>query len=99
QRPQNSRRPRPRDADPDDPFTKALRGTYNDLEAEKTAALTTIAQLDTADDPELGRPSPADIALLDALPYPALNLADAPHPLLRRRFEITPHVARLPPER
>jgi site-specific DNA recombinase len=86
---QNSILRQAQDGDPDDPFTKALRGTYNDLEAEKTATLAAIAQLDAADQTEPGRPSTADVALLDALPYLALNLADAPEPLLRRLFEIT----------
>ncbi|WP_378733950.1 hypothetical protein [Nocardia brasiliensis] len=77
------------DGDPDDPFTKALRGTYNNLETEKSNALATIAQLNAADNTEPGRPAPTDIALLDALPYLTLNLAEAPEPLLRRLFEVT----------
>ncbi|WP_236793284.1 recombinase family protein [Amycolatopsis sp. GM8] len=83
------------DGDPDDPFTKALRGTYNDLEAERSAALAATAQLDTADETEPGRPSETDVALLDALPYLAFNLAAAPEPLLRRLFEITQLTVRL----
>lgn len=75
--------------DPDDPFTKALRGAYNELHIEKTAALAAIAQLDVTDEGESGRPSVADVALLDELPFLALNLADAPEALLRRLFEIT----------
>src|SRR5215470_12344699 len=81
--------------DPNDPFTKALRGTYNDLEAQKTATLATITQLDTADQTEPSRPNDTDIALLDALPHLALNLANAPETLLRRLFEITRLTVRL----
>ncbi|MGX1763138.1 hypothetical protein ACWIG5_40660, partial [Streptomyces lydicus] len=54
--------------DPDDPFTKALRDTYNDLETEKSTAISGIAQLDAADRAEPGRPADADLALLDSLP-------------------------------
>jgi site-specific DNA recombinase len=36
--------------------TDAARGTYNELEAEKTAALAAIAQLDATDQTEPGRP-------------------------------------------
>nr|WP_232328117.1 recombinase family protein [Kibdelosporangium sp. MJ126-NF4]CEL17462.1 Site-specific recombinase [Kibdelosporangium sp. MJ126-NF4]CTQ91311.1 Site-specific recombinase [Kibdelosporangium sp. MJ126-NF4] len=81
--------------DGDDPFARALRGTYNDLEAEKTSALAAIAQLDAADEAEPIRPRKADMELLDALPYLALNLADAPEQLLRRLFEITQLTIRL----
>lgn len=77
------------DGDPDDPFTKGLRGSYNDLEAQKTANLAAITELDAADEAEPARPSRDDAALLDSLPYLAVNLADAPEPLLRRLFEIT----------
>jgi DNA invertase Pin-like site-specific DNA recombinase len=86
---QNSLLRQAQDGDPDDPFTKALRGSYNELDAEKTAALAAIAQLVAADEAEPSRPGTADIALLDALPYLTLNLAGAPEPLLRRLFEIT----------
>ena len=77
------------DGEPDDPFTKALRGTYNDLEAQKATALDTIAQLDAAESAEPRRANASDVELLDALPYLAVNLAEAPEPLLRRLFEIT----------
>ncbi len=86
---QNSLLRQAQDGDPDDPFTKALRGNYNDLEAEKITALATIAQLNTAGEPDPALPSTADIALLDSLPYLALNLASAPEPLLRALFEAT----------
>jgi hypothetical protein len=39
------------DGDPDDPFTKGLRQTYNDLEAERQAALAAVAELDAAEAP------------------------------------------------
>jgi site-specific DNA recombinase len=77
------------DGDPDDPFTKALRGSYNQLEAQKTAALAVIASLDAADEAEPHRPTRGDASLLDALPHLAVNLTHAPEPLLRRLFEIT----------
>lgn len=92
---QNSVLRQAQDSDPDDPFTKGLRGTYNDLDAEKTAALAVISQLDAADDTEPHRPGSADIALLDTLPYLALNLTHAPEPLLRTLFEITQLAIRL----
>jgi site-specific DNA recombinase len=75
--------------DPEDPWTKGLRTSYNDLDAEKTAALTAVAELDTADHAEPGRPHPSDIALLDQLPYLRLHVTDAPEPLLRALFEAT----------
>ncbi len=77
------------DGEPDDVFTKALRGTYNDLETQKANAVATIALLDTTDPATPHRAAPADTALLDALPYLTLNLAKAPEPLLRRLFEVT----------
>jgi DNA invertase Pin-like site-specific DNA recombinase len=83
------------DGDPDDPFTKALRGTYNELDAEKSAALATIADLDAADETQPGRPSTTDVTLLDTLPHLALHLADTPEPLLRKLFEITQLEVRL----
>jgi site-specific DNA recombinase len=92
---QNSILRQAQEGDPGDPFTKALRSTFNDLDAEKTAALGAIAQLDATDDAEPGHPGAADMALLDALPYLALNLADAPEPLLRRLFEVTQLAVRL----
>jgi hypothetical protein len=92
---QNSIMRQAQDGDPDDPFTKALRGSYNDLDAEKTATLAAIAGLDAADETEPGRPGIQDTALLDALPYLALNLADAPEPLLRKLFEITQLAVRM----
>ncbi|RMI33572.1 recombinase family protein [Nocardia stercoris] len=96
---QNSILRQAQDGDPDDPFTKGLRGTYNNLDTEKTAALSVIAQLDAADDTEPHRPGTADTELLDALPYLALNLPAAPEPLLRKLFEITQLTIRLHDDR
>ncbi|GLZ43803.1 hypothetical protein Acsp05_74270 [Actinokineospora sp. NBRC 105648] len=84
---QNSIMRQAQDGDPDDPFTRALRGTYNDLEAERHAALAAVAALDAADDAEPARPDTADVDLLDALPYLTGHLSEAPEPLLRRLFE------------
>jgi hypothetical protein len=56
------------DGDPDDPFTKALRGTYNELEADKTTTLAAITAIDSAAETEAPQPSTTDIDLLDALP-------------------------------
>jgi site-specific DNA recombinase len=56
------------DGDPDDPFTRGLRVSYNSLDTEKTAALAAIASLDAADAQEPARPDPAAPELLDALP-------------------------------
>lgn len=75
-----------RDGDPDDPFTRGLRESYNDLENQKNAARAVIAQLDAADTAE---PKPPDLGLLAALPYLAVNLASAPRELLYELFEVT----------
>ena len=75
--------------DPDDPWAKGLRGSYNDLEAEKTAALSAVAGLDAADAAEPTRSDPGDVTLLDQLPYLRFKLAQAPEPLLRALFEAT----------
>jgi hypothetical protein len=77
------------DGDPHDPFTQALRGSYNQLESEKTTTLAQLDDLDTADQAEPQPATTADTGLLDALPYLAINLHKAPEPLLRRLFEIT----------
>jgi site-specific DNA recombinase len=77
------------DGDPDDPFTRGLRVSYNSLDTEKTAALAAIATLDAADAQEPVRPDPAAPELLDALPQLALDLADAPTELLRALFVAT----------
>ncbi|GAB3733921.1 hypothetical protein GCM10027598_58960 [Amycolatopsis oliviviridis] len=75
--------------EPDDPFTKALRGSYNELEGGKTEALASIAELDEADKAEPRPLDATDIDLLDALPHLALNLAQAPRTLLGTLFDIT----------
>ncbi len=92
---QNSILRQAQDGDPDDPFTKGLRGSYNELEAQKNATLAAVTELDVADGAEPGRPSADDAALLDALPHLALNLTHAPEPLLRRLFEVTQLTVRL----
>lgn len=81
------------DDDPNDPFTKTLRGTYNDLEAERVAALSAVASLDA--DAAPARPDAADVDLLDALPYLPGNLSEAPEALLRRLFEATSLTVRI----
>ncbi|WP_280358664.1 hypothetical protein [Nocardia otitidiscaviarum] len=87
---QNSVLRQAQDGDPEDPFTKALRDTYNDLEREKPATLAAIAQLDVDDRADPGRrPATADVAVLDALPYLILSFAAAPAELLQRLFDIT----------
>ncbi len=86
---QNSILKQAQTSESDDPFTLGLRRTYNELEAEKNDALNTIRQLDAADQTETCRPAASDIALLDALPYLALNLSAAPEELLRRLFAVT----------
>lgn len=37
------------DGNPDDPFARGLRETYNDLDGQKSTALAAIARIDTAD--------------------------------------------------
>lgn len=86
------------DADPNDPFTAGLRQTYNDLDTQRKTTLALLEQLDQADQTQPARPSSADAALLDALPYLALNLIGAREPLLRRLFEITKLTVRIRPD-
>jgi site-specific DNA recombinase len=81
--------------DPDDPFTKGLRASYNRLESERETALAALAELDAADAAEPARPTPEDADLLDGLPYLALNLVRAPEHLLRRLFEVIQLTIRL----
>jgi len=83
------------DGDPDDPSTQGLRQTYNNLEAERRAALVAVAKLDAADNAAPEWPAADDASLLDALPHLVLNLADAPQDLLRCLFEITNLAIRL----
>ncbi|NGO10185.1 hypothetical protein G5C60_21990 [Streptomyces sp. HC44] len=76
----------------DDSYTTALRHTYNDLEDQRVNTLNALRTLDTAD-----RTEASDILaeLLDALPYLARHLADAPEQLQRRLFETTQLTVRL----
>ncbi|ATY12981.1 hypothetical protein CU254_22940 [Amycolatopsis sp. AA4] len=56
------------DGEPDDPFTTALRGRYNELERERTQL---VAEFDARREAEAAapkRPKAEDIGLLDALP-------------------------------
>ncbi|WP_242582113.1 recombinase family protein [Amycolatopsis sp. 195334CR] len=78
-----------RQGDPADPFTQALRGSYNDLAKDKKTKLAELAALDAEAGDGTAPPRPDEQALLDALPYLALNLAAAPHALLRDLFEAT----------
>jgi site-specific DNA recombinase len=77
------------DGEPDDPFTKALRGRYNDLEKQRAGIASALADLGRSAEAESGLPIVADVDLIDALPYLALNLAQAPEGLLRTLFEVT----------
>jgi len=71
--------------EPEDPFAQGLRETYNELHAERQAALAAVGELDKAEAAEPARPNPADAALLDALPYLAMNRP--PEALLRQLYE------------
>lgn len=73
-------------ADPNDPFTRALRTTYNDLETERQAVQQKLADVD-ARQPD--HPGTDQIALLDALPQLRLNLPQAPASLQRRLYDVT----------
>lgn len=86
---QNSILQQAADGDPDDPFTKALRGRYNELEHQRAGAASALADLKQASGATAAMPTAEDKCLVDALPYLALNLAKAPERLLRMLFEIT----------
>jgi site-specific DNA recombinase len=86
------------DLEPADPFAQGLRQTYNDLDAQRRATLASIAELDAAEQAAPARPSVDDLGLLDALPYLALKLTEAPEPLLRGLFEITNLTVQLHPD-
>ncbi|WP_340687819.1 recombinase family protein [Amycolatopsis coloradensis] len=74
--------------DPDDPFTTALRGSYNNLAGEEKRLLAKITELDEADLAATPKEMTADdLPLIDALPYLAMNLALAPAPYLQALFE------------
>lgn len=75
------------DGDPDDAFTKALRGQYNDLETQRTGLAAKPGVLDEAAGARPDKPSADALSLLDALPYLAVNPAKAPEDLLRTLFE------------
>lgn len=86
---------KPKTVTPTTRSPKGLRSSYNELETEKTTTLAAVAELDAAEDAEPGKPSADDIALLDALPYLRVDLAQAPEEHLRRLFEITQLTVRL----
>jgi site-specific DNA recombinase len=75
------------DGDPDDAFTNALRGRYNDLEAQRADLAPKLAAVDESAGAQPDKQSPDAVALLDALPYLAVNLAKVPEDLLRTLFE------------
>ncbi|GHF50743.1 hypothetical protein FHX82_003929 [Amycolatopsis bartoniae] len=54
-----------------------------------------MAELDATGDLEGRMPSDDEVALLDALPYVAVNLAEAPENQLRRLFENLQFTVRL----
>ncbi|KZB82826.1 recombinase family protein [Amycolatopsis regifaucium] len=73
--------------DPDDPFTAALRGSYNELAKDEKQLQAKIAALDEADSSTPRGMTADEVPLIDALPYLATNLAKAPEPYLRALFE------------
>jgi len=74
--------------DPDDAFTKALRGRYNDLETQRADLAAKLAAVDESAGGEPDKPSAEALSILDTLPYLAVNLAKAPEELLRTLFEV-----------
>ena len=86
------------DADPNDPFTRGLRDTYNQLETERRATHTALADLDKTDQAAPARPTTDDVRLLDALPHLRMNLTKAPEQLLRTLFETTRLTVQLHPD-
>lgn len=80
---------------PDDPFTKGLRRTYNDLETAKAALEAELAKLAAVGSSEPATPRAEDLDLVDALPYLSPNLAHAPQPLPRCLFDLTQLTVRL----
>ncbi len=95
---QNSILQQAADGDPDDPFTKALRGRYNELEKERAGVASALAELGRPDGAQPDMPTAADMGLIDALSYLALNLAKAPEQLLRTLFEVTQLTIRIDAE-
>ncbi|GAA5109076.1 recombinase family protein [Haloechinothrix salitolerans] len=82
--------------DPDDPFTKALRSTYNDLESQKAASSAAITKL--SENNNRHQITDDDLAVLDALPFLEANLAHAPERTQRRLFELTRLNIRMNPD-
>ncbi|RSN26765.1 hypothetical protein DMC61_25155 [Amycolatopsis sp. WAC 04169] len=75
---------RTEDGAPDDPFTKALRQSFNEPAASKNTVQAEVAQLDAQSIETPAPPKPSDLSLLDAVPYLPVNLAGAPQPFFRR---------------
>jgi site-specific DNA recombinase len=76
------------DGDPDDAFTKALRGRYNEMEAQRAELAAKLSGVDETASSGPRLPTVDDLSLLDGLPYLAINLAMAPEVLLRTLFEV-----------
>ncbi len=73
--------------DPDDPFTTALRGSYNNLAKDEKQLRAKLTELEETEQPTPQGITVDELALIDALPYLATNLAQAPEPYLRALFE------------
>jgi hypothetical protein len=76
-------------ADPDDPFSRALRASYNELDANKNTTLALIADLDARVAEHPDPPGADTAALIDELSQLTLRLRDAPQPLLANLFQVT----------
>ncbi len=73
--------------DPDDPFTTALRGSYNNLAKDEKQLRAKLTELEETEQPTPQGITVDELALIDALPCLAMNLAKAPDQLLRALFE------------
>ncbi|SDN11359.1 Site-specific DNA recombinase [Lentzea albidocapillata subsp. violacea] len=75
-----------RNCAPDDPFTAALRTSYNDLESQKTATAAEIASFESVAGQESLREQDVSV-VIERLAGLRDCLVRAPAPLLRRLFE------------